>query len=141
MTPLLVIIHYIVPISCLASALILGGWPERCAAVTMLVGGLASALIAVNTWTALEVGLFCIDVAALVALWSVALMSDRFWPYYVTAFQLLTVYGHVQAILFNDPLPWSYGMLSNYASIPMFVILGLASAFGWQQRTIERAAK
>jgi hypothetical protein len=123
------IIHYVFPILCLATAFVFGGWPERCAGAIMLIGSLASALVAVNTWTAIETDTFWIDSAALASLWTIALTSNRFWPYYVTAFQLLTVYCHLQAVVFNDPLSWAYGILNIYASFPIFLIIGLASIF------------
>lgn len=64
-----------------------------------------------------------VDIAVLAALWSIALTSDRFWPYWVTAWQLIAVLVHLQMVFFANILPAAYGYVSMYLAFPMVVVM------------------
>jgi hypothetical protein len=69
-----------------------GAWPERTVAVGMFVGSISTALfqdkthINAHQWADLAV-----DIAYLCLLAGVALRSNRWWPLWATAFQLINV--------------------------------------------------
>lgn len=80
-----------------------------------------------TTWDRLESGVLMVDVMVLVALWGIALTSNRFWPYWVTAWQLIAVLVHLQMVFFANILPTAYGYVAMYLAFPM-VLLMLAAA-------------
>lgn len=68
-----------------------------------------------------------VDIVVLAALWSIALTSDRFWPYWVTAWQLIGVLVHLQMVFFANILPTAYGYVTMYLAFPMVLVM-LAAA-------------
>jgi len=85
----------------LGYVLLKGGPSERAAALVVLCASILSPL-AVNSgpqiWRGSEIGIFLVDLGALIAFGAIMLVSDRFWPIWTTAFQLLTVLAHVGPI-------------------------------------------
>ena len=56
--------------------------------------------------------------------WVIALKTQRFWPYWITGWQLIAIFGHVQKLMFSEILARPYALLSMYISYPiLFVIL------------------
>lgn len=134
------LMDYAIPSAALITAFIIGGRPERFAAGVAVVASILSAVLAVNTWQSLELQSFSIDLAALFGFWFVAITSNRFWPYWVTGCQIVTVLVHLQAVV-TVPLHWAYGMLSIYLSIPIVLIIGGASVLRHsRQRRIRKVA-
>lgn len=93
----------------------------------LIVGSLATSAVAVTTWDALETGVMLVDIAVLCALWAIALTSDRFWPYWVTAWQLIAVLVHMQMVFFANILPSAYGYVSMYLAFPMVLVMLVAA--------------
>lgn len=127
-----VIFDIFIPTAGILLGIILGGRPERAAAVVTMAAFLASAVVSNQTWDSLEWRILAIDTIALSVFWIISLTSNRFWPYWVTAFQLITVLVHLQMIL-SEPLQWAYGMLSIYLSIPIVIIIGISSLKHWER--------
>lgn len=127
-----VIFDIFIPTAGILLGIILGGRPERAAAVVTMAAFLASAVVSNQTWDSLEWRILAIDTIALSVFWIISLTSNRFWPYWVTAFQLITVLVHLQMIL-SEPLKWAYGMLSIYLSIPIVIIIGISSLKHWER--------
>jgi hypothetical protein len=118
--------------ACLGLVFLLGGQPERVGALILIVGSLATGVVAAgvlgsSTWVHLETGIFIIDVIVLFALWGIALSSDRFWPYWVTAWQLIAVLVHLQMIIFANIMPQAYAYATKYMAFPMVLLMLLAS--------------
>lgn len=129
--------------ACLGLVLLLGGQPERIGAAILILGSLATGLVGTGllhttTWDRLETSVMAIDIVVLLALWGVALTSDRFWPYWVTAWQLLAVMVHLQMIFFANILPAAYGYASMYLAFPMVLLMMFASV-SFRLRRIELA--
>ncbi|MBX9728519.1 MAG: hypothetical protein K2X31_06400 [Sphingopyxis sp.] len=95
--------------------------------VILIIGSIATSFVAVTTWDQLETGVLLVDLAVLAAMWGIALTSDRFWPYWVTAWQLIAVLVHLQMVIFANILPSAYGYVTMYLAFPM-VLLMLAAA-------------
>src|SRR3546814_4870052 len=80
-------------------------------------------------WEHVETNIFVIDLIALVSFWVIALKTQRFWPYWITGWQLIAVFGHLQKLMFAEILPRPYALLSMYISYPiLFVILYAAGS-------------
>jgi hypothetical protein len=123
---ILFIIDVITPAIGLLLGLAIGGRPERIAATATIFAFLLSATVSTQTWQSLEWQILSVDTAALLVFWWLSITSDRFWPYWVTGCQIVTVLVHLQSLV-SEPLNWAYGMLSIYLSIPIVVIIGGAS--------------
>lgn len=130
--------------ACLGLILLLGGQPERVGAAIIIVGSLATAVVSAgilgsSTWEHLEIGIMAVDIVVLAALWGVALTSNRFWPYWITAWQLIAVLVHLQMVFFANIIPEAYSYASMYLAFPM-VLLMLFASVTRRLRWMEAAA-
>lgn len=118
--------------ACLGLILLLGGQPERVGALIIIVGSLATGIVAAgvlgsSTWDHLETAILVVDIVVLAAFWGVALTSNRFWPYWVTAWQIIAVMVHLQMIFFANIVPEAYSYASRYLAFPMVLLMLFAS--------------
>ena len=130
--------------ACLGLVLLLGGQPERVGAVVMIIGSLATGIVAAgvlgsSSWTHLETGILLVDMVVLGALWLVALSSNRFWPYWVTAWQLIAVLVHLQMVFFANIMPNAYSYTSRYLAFPM-VLMMLFASVNFRLQSMQRLA-
>lgn len=97
-------------------------------AVTALAGSVASTATALNAnWSGLIVQLLLVDLMVLASFWWLALNSRRFWPYWVTGWQLVAVLVHLQRALFADILPEPYALMTMYLAYPTLLLILYAS--------------
>ncbi len=118
--------------ACLGLVILLGGQPERLGALVLIVGSLATGVVSAgifgtSSWQHLETGVMLVDIVVLASLWGIALSSNRFWPYWVTAWQLIAVLVHLQMVFFANILPYAYGYASMYLAFPMVLLMMFAS--------------
>ena len=131
------LLYYIVLAATVAAAFWKGAHSERWGAVTALAGSLASTITALNPdWDGLIVQLAMIDLIVLASFWWLALHSCRFWPYWVTGWQLVTVLVHMQRALFADILPAPYALITMYLAYPTLLLILFASV-NRQDRTTQ----
>lgn len=123
-------LYYAVLLVTVAVALQRGGPLERWAAYTALLASILTTVLApVPEWTDVEISIFAIDIMALLSFWYIALKTQRFWPYWITGWQLIAIFGHVQKLMFAEILARPYALLSMYISYPiLFVILYASSS-------------
>ncbi len=129
--------------ACLGLVLLLGGQPERVGAAIIIIGSLATGIVSAgvlgsSTWDRLEIGIMLIDAVVLVGLWGIALTSNRFWPYWVTAWQLIAVLVHLQMVFFANIVPTAYSYASMYLAFPMVLLMMFAS-LNFRLRRMEPA--
>jgi hypothetical protein len=121
-------IYYLVLAVTVFAAFARGARTEKWGAATALFGSLASTVIALNqSWNALMLELFVVDIAVLAGFWWLAINSRRYWPYWVTGWQLVAVLIHFQRALFADILPEPYALMSMYLAYPMLALILYAS--------------
>lgn len=119
-----VVIYYIVLFITVAVALRRGGPFERWAAYTALIASvLTSAVSPFPTWTDIEFNIFVIDVFVLLSFWYIALKTQSFWPYWITGWQLIAIFGHIQKYMFAEILARPYSLLSVYISYPILLLI------------------
>jgi len=105
-----------------------GAGSEKWGAVTALSGSLASSLLGSDAnWSKLIVDLMLVDLIVLASFWWLSLRSDRFWPYWVTGWQLVAVLVHAQRALFDDILSAPYALMTMYLAYPMLALIICAS--------------
>lgn len=119
------LIYLVTLLSSCAYALRYGGQSERIGAGIMLAG---SFLTPVVGFVAMKlhahlVGAMLIDLAVLAAFLTLALRSDKFWPLWTTAFQIIGVATHLAK--FVDPVivPRAYSIAQGFWAYPMLVAL------------------
>jgi hypothetical protein len=115
---------------CFFYSLARGGWPERFGTLSLVAGSLAT--VAVNSplavrYASVEILILMVDVAVLLAFLALALLTDRYWPLWTTALQLLVVLGHAAKLVDGAMVPTGYGFLLAVWSYPQLGILAAAS--------------
>ena len=123
-----VAIYYSVLLITVAVAVRRGGPLERWAAYTALIASiLTSAVNPFPTWHDIELNIFVIDLLVLVSFWFIALRTQSFWPYWITGWQLIAIFGHIQKFMFSEILARPYSLLSVYISYPILLLIIYAS--------------
>ena len=114
-----------------------GGPLERWAACTVLIAALLTGVIAPSPrWTSVEVPIFVIDVLVLLGFWSIALRSRRFWPYWVTGWQLIVLFVHLQKLMFAEISPRAYSLLTMGLSYPILLVILYAALTSGRARSV-----
>ncbi len=120
---LIQIIGWSALIASVAMAFRWGGLDERFAAIGFFVATLASNAANSSLYGHTEVGILAVDVALLVGLLVLALRSDRFWPMYATAFQLVAVTVHIASMAEQGNFAWAYAVALIFWSYPVMITL------------------
>ena len=121
-------IYYLALFATVVAAFWWGERSEKWGAATALAGSLASTLTSIDaSWNGLIVPLLLIDVMVLASFWWLALSSCRYWPYWVTGWQLVAVLVHLQRALFADILPAPYALMTMYLADPTLLLILFAS--------------
>lgn len=117
-------------------ALFRGKTEARIVALVCLVANFATLTLRSSTYSSLETSVLAIDILALAAFTYAALISDRFWPLWVSGLQLTSSMGHVFKAIDADLLPLAYAAALRFWAYPILIIL----AFGvWRsQRRVEQ---
>lgn len=74
-----------------------GGRDEQLAAIGFLAATLVTRMITAE-YQHVEYGVLAVDFGLLLGLLALALTSDRFWPMYATAFQLVGLLVHIASL-------------------------------------------
>lgn len=132
-----VAIYYLVLLTTVAVAIRRGGPFERWAAYTALIASvLTSVLTPFPTWTDIELNIFVIDVLVLLSFWFIALKTQSFWPYWITGWQLIAIFGHIQKFMFAEILARPYSLLSVYISYPILLLIIYAASSSSRKRDV-----
>lgn len=117
-------------VACTLYALARGGRPERLGALTMFAGCVLT--LAVNSplsvrYASVEMAILVIDAIMLAIFAAVALFSDRYWPIWVTALQLLVVLAHIAKLADPEMLRNGYGFVMAVWSYPQLLAIALGT--------------
>jgi hypothetical protein len=136
-----VAIYYSVLLITVAVAMRRGGPLERGAAYTALIASVCSTLVSpVPEWTNIEINIFIIDLVVLISFWVIAFKTERFWPYWITGWQLIAIFGHIQKLMFSEILARPYSLLSIYVSYPILLVIMYAAGSTEQRGDVRAAA-
>ena len=102
-----------------------GGTAERAGVSTIAIGSVLSAFVAhaVGRWSGTELGVFAVDVAVLVAFIVIMGSSRRFWPLWITSFQIISVATHLVLFVKPKTVPVAYAVAEELWAYPMLAIL------------------
>lgn len=119
---------------CFGYALWRGGTPERIVAAGFLTAAVATRLLLLGSdrpFSEESRLLLAIDVSLLALLVGLALMSDRWWPLWMGALQLLEVAIQLVIVFDVEYLRWTFAILHGVWSYPMLALLVVAT---WRHR-------
>lgn len=123
-------IYYLFLIVCCGFAIFHGARSEYFGAAIMIIGSLFTLIAARlfgSSWSSVEVGIFVIDIIVLIAFIWLALTSDRFWPMWSSAFQMLAVTVHTTMLMAPPVTPWAFGTGAVFWAYPMLLALAVGS--------------
>ncbi|MGC1469076.1 MAG: hypothetical protein WA793_06800, partial [Sphingorhabdus sp.] len=107
-----------------------GGAPERLTAAIFAAGLAATVLLRAPYSTrfgTIDMGMFFADFAMLAGLVLVALYAERFWPIWISAFQVIQVLSHLPELLIPHLLPQAYLVIVSVWAYPMLFMLMIAT--------------
>ena len=111
----------------------------RIVAAVFLIGNFATLALrssVMGGYSSFEVSIFLIDVACLLAFTYAAMISDRFWPLWVSGLQLTTSFGHILKAIDTSLLPFAYAAALRFWGYPILIILAVGV---WRsQRRLRR---
>jgi len=110
-----------------------GGFDERLASFAFVVATSLSWLAPTN-YLHTETIVLLIDFALLTCLIMLALRSDRFWPMWAAAFQLVGTTVHFASMTETGNFAWAYAIGLIFWSYPVLVALGLGTWFEGRHR-------
>jgi hypothetical protein len=111
-----------------------GAAPERIAATAVFVGVLLTRLAYApwsRAWSSVETGVFAVDLLVLVTMVALALMAERFWILWLTAFHLIGTTGHLVKLADPSLIRWGYAFVIAAPAYPICLVI----AFGtWKHQ-------
>ncbi|SDC45784.1 hypothetical protein SAMN05444678_103104 [Sphingomonas sp. YR710] len=112
-------------LSSCAYAIRFGGQSELIGAGIMIAGSFLTPVVgfAFSKLHAHLVGAMLIDLAVLAAFLTLALRSDKFWPLWTTAFQIIGVATHLAKFVDPAIVPRAYSIAQGFWAYPMLAAL------------------
>ena len=110
-------------------AAIRGGAPERWGAAIVVIGMILSNVAGIRSgrlFFGTDMMLLTVDTAMALALITLALTSDRYWPLWAAMLQLDAVFTHIVMLTGTTP-PFSYGLALWLWAIPLPMLVGIAA--------------
>lgn len=109
-------------------ALFRGNTDARIVGAVFLIGNFVTYALRspfAGSYSSVETGIFIVDVLAFLAFTYAALISDRFWPLWVSGLQLTTNLGHVMKAVDVHLLPLAYAAALRFWGYPILIILAV----------------
>jgi len=109
-------------------ALVRGRTDARIVSAVFLIGTFATLGLRSSSaggYSSIEFGIFLVDVVCLAAFTYAALISDRFWPLWVSGFQLTTIFGHVVRAIDSQLVPLAYAASLRFWGYPILIVLAV----------------
>ncbi|SMF61063.1 hypothetical protein [Allosphingosinicella indica] len=127
------VIFLVLLLACCGYALARGAREERAAALIMFTGCVAT--WAVNSplatrYAAVEPAILAVDLAMFALFVAVALRSERYWPLWLSALQLLAVLAHGARFADPDMMRNGYGFVMAVWSYPQLVLIAIVTRIG-----------
>jgi hypothetical protein len=132
-------VYYALFAVCGLYVLIKGGAPEKVGTSILAVGSIlsiAEVSSPAGRFGSVEIGVFLVDVATLLAFLALALRAERFWPLCVTALQAIGTSGHAAKLLDPGVIRSAYAIVLSLWGYLMLLLIALGT---WNhQRRLAR---
>lgn len=116
-----------------------GGSPERIVGWLLLaaaIGGLIAGL-PTNKYQGIDAPLLALDIVLFASLLLVALRANRFWPYWITALQLIAIGAHGARAIDPTMVPIVYARITGQIAYPMCLVLVIGTYHYLRRSRIE----
>lgn len=120
-------------VSCFV-ALRWGGFDERIAAVGFIIAVVATNIVTDGRYTHTEMGVLIVDASVFFGLLVLALRSDRYWPMWAAAFQLVGTMVHLGSMSQTGDFEWAYYVALTFWTFPVFIALMAGTWFEGRNR-------
>jgi hypothetical protein len=100
-----------------------GGFDERLASIAFILATGASQIFTNRIYGNVETAVLLIDACLLAGLVVLALRSDRFWPMWAAAFQLVGTSVHFASMTETGDFAWAYAVGLIFWSYPVLIAL------------------
>jgi hypothetical protein len=100
---------FVALVSAIVAAMLWGGRDERLTAGAFFFATTLSWLLD-NQYQGTQIDVLAVDFGLLLGLLGLALTSDRFWPMYAAAFQLVGTVVHVASMTETGDFAWAYAV-------------------------------
>jgi hypothetical protein len=107
-------------------ALLRGKTEARIVGLVFLAGDLATLGLR-SSYASVETEILIIDILAFLAFTYAALISDRFWPLWISGLQLTSSMGHLFKAIDAQLLPLAYAAALRFWAWPILIILGIGT--------------
>ena len=111
-----------------------GGIDEKLTASALMVATVASNLADTTAFVRTETGMLVVDGLLFLGLVVLALRSDRFWPMWAAAFQLVGTMFHFASMTETGDFAWAYYIALIFWSYPVMIALGVGTWFEGRHR-------
>ena len=108
-------------------ALLRGKTEARIVALVCLVANFATLTLRSSTYSSVEISVLIVDILTFMAFTYAALISDRFWPLWVSGLQLTSSMGHLFKAIDANLLPLAYAAALRFWAYPILIILALGT--------------
>ncbi len=129
--------------ACFFYALAKGGWPERIGSLVLIVGSFLTLAVGSSLqqrFASVETGILIVDVGVLFAFLALALITDRYWPLWTTALQLLVVLAHLARWADPEMFRHGYGFILAVWSYMQLLVMALGIR-AQQKRQLKTSAE
>lgn len=136
------ILYHLLLFGACGYALLRGRTDARIVGAVFLVGNFVTYALRSpfgESYTSVETGIFAVDLFAFLAFTYAALISDRFWPLWVSGLQLTTSLGHVMKAVDLHLMPLAYAAALRFWGYPILIILA-AGVWRSERRSRKEAA-
>jgi hypothetical protein len=136
-----VLIYRLLMYGICAYALVRGKTEARIVASVCLVANFATLTLRshlVTEYSSVEVAVFVVDIICFLMFTYAALISDRFWPLWISGLQLTTSFGHVLKALDSQLVPLAYAAALRFWAYPILVILAIGTWRNHRRSMAER---
>lgn len=122
------VLYYLLLFSACGYALWRGKVDARIVAAAFFIGNFATIALrshSTGAYSTLDPGILAVDMVCLLAFTYAALISDRFWPLWVSGLQLTTSFGHVLKLIDSSLIPLAYAAALRFWGYPILIILAI----------------
>jgi len=102
---------------------------ERLTAILLLAAAFVSPLVAMTSFMGPELGILAVDAALFAFLILLAMVSDRFWPMWAAAFQIVGTLIHVARFVDVTIWPNAYATAEAFWAYPVLLALAVGTWF------------
>jgi hypothetical protein len=136
------IIYHLLLFGACGYALFRGNTDARIVGAVFLIGNFVTYALRspfAESYSSVETGIFVVDVIAFLAFTYAALISERFWPLWVSGLQLTTNLGHVMKAVDLHLMPLAYAAALRFWSYPILIILAVGVWRSQRRARLEKA--